>query len=101
VLTDKELDKIAGLARLKIEASERERLKKDLSSILDYVAKLDSADTSGVEPLYQTTGQVNSTRADEPRGEFPMGDKLLELLVGQAPQSKDRLIKVKSVFSKS
>jgi aspartyl-tRNA(Asn)/glutamyl-tRNA(Gln) amidotransferase subunit C len=100
MLSDTELDHIAKLARLEIKTEDRDKLKKDLSSILDYIAKLDSADTSGVEPLYQTTGQVNSTRSDEPRQEFPMDDKLLELLVGQAPEHKERLVKVKSVLNK-
>lgn len=100
MLSDKEIDHIASLARIKIEDSERERLKKDLSSILDYVAKLDRADTSNIEPLYQTTGLVNSTRADEPRGEFPMNDDLLESLVGQAPARNERLVKVGSVLKK-
>jgi len=71
-----------------------------LSSILDYVHKLDTANTSAVEPLYQTTGQVNSVRTDDPRNEFPMTDQLLELLVGQAPEKQERLVKVKSVLNK-
>ncbi|OGN27384.1 MAG: hypothetical protein A2941_00870 [Candidatus Yanofskybacteria bacterium RIFCSPLOWO2_01_FULL_49_17] len=100
MLTDKELGHIAELARIKIEDSERERLKKDLSSILDYVEKLNSADTTGVDPLYQTTGLVNSVREDEPRDEFPMNEALLERLVGQAPHRKERLVKVPSVLNK-
>ncbi len=100
MLTDIEVERIARLARLELTDSEKTSLKKDLSSILDYVAKLDSADTSGVEPLYQTTGQVNSVRTDEPRNEFPMNDRLLELLVGQAPQRKERFVKVPTILNK-
>jgi aspartyl-tRNA(Asn)/glutamyl-tRNA(Gln) amidotransferase subunit C len=100
MLSDKELDHIASLARIKIGDNERERLKKDLSSVLDYVAKLSAANTSDVEPLYQTTGLINSTRADEPRNEFPMNDKLAELLIGQAPHKKDRFVKVHSILDK-
>ena len=100
MLSDTELDHIAKLARIELKPEERERLQKDLSAILDYVAKLDQADTSGVEPLYQTTGLVNSTRTDEPRGEFAMDDRLRNLLIDQAPQTKDRFVKVHPILNK-
>jgi len=100
MLTDAEVERIARLARLELTDSEKVSLKKDLSSILDYVAKLDATDTTGVEPLYQTTGVVNSTRTDEARGEFPMTPTLEELLIGQAPARKERFVKVKSILSK-
>ena len=100
MLTDAEVERIARLARLQLTDSEKVSIKKDLSSILDYVEKLNAADTSSVEPLYQTTGLVNSIRSDESRQEFPMDDKLLERLVGQAPQRKDRFVKVRSVMNK-
>ncbi|MBP9822191.1 MAG: Asp-tRNA(Asn)/Glu-tRNA(Gln) amidotransferase subunit GatC [Candidatus Pacebacteria bacterium] len=100
MLSDKELDHIAKLARVNIEPDKRDQLKKDLSAILGYIEKLNKADTSSVEPLYQTTGLVNTARTDEPRGEFPMSDKLEKLLVGQAPASKDRFVKVKPILKK-
>src|SRR5437870_4287768 len=100
MLTDQEVERIAKLARIELKAGEKERLKKDLSSILDYIDKLNDADTSSVEPLYQTTGLVNAARSDEPRNEFPMSAKLDEVLIGQAPDKKERFIKVKSVMAK-
>lgn len=98
MLTDKEVKHIAELARIKIDEKEEKSLKKDLSSILEYVEKLNEVDTAGVEPLYQTTGLVNSFREDEPREEFKMDEPLNEKLVGQAPHSQDRFIKVKSIL---
>src|SRR3989338_10045127 len=100
MLSDSELDHIAKLARVTVAPEKREQLKKDLSAILGYIEKLNKADTSSVEPLYQTTGLVNATRTDEPRNEFPMSEKLNELLIGQAPQTKDRFIKVPSILKK-
>ncbi len=100
MLTDADVERIARLARLELTDTEKVSIKKDLSSILDYIAKLDTADTSGMDPLYQTTGLVNSAREDEPRSEFPMNDRLLELLVGQAPERRDRLIKVRPILNK-
>lgn len=100
MLTDQEVEHIAKLARITISESEKEKLKKDLSAILGYIEKLNSTDTSSVEPLYQTTGLVNATRTDEPRGEFVMNEKLEELLIGQAPARKERFVKVKSIIKK-
>ena len=98
MLSDQELDHIAGLARIRVPDEKREQLKKDLSSILDYINMLNSADTSSVEPLYQTTGLMNATRPDEPRQEFPMNAELEKNLLDQAPARKDRFIKVKSIL---
>lgn len=100
MLTDKELDHIAKLARVNVAPEKRETLKKDLSAILDYIEKLNEADTSSTEPLYQTTGLLNAARSDEPRQEFPMTEKLEELLIGQAPARKERFVKVKSILKK-
>lgn len=101
MLTDKEVKHIAGLARIKISEKEEKDLKKDLSSILEYIDKLNEVDTIEVQPLYQTTELVDSFRSDEPRGEFKMNETLNEKLIGQAPHSQDRFIKVKSVLRKS
>lgn len=100
MLTDKEVDHIATLARIELTDDMRERMKRDLTKVLDYIALLDEADTSGIEPLYQVTGLQNQTRTDEPRGDFVMDNVLLERLVGQAPAHQDRMVKVKSVKSK-
>ena len=100
MLSDKEVKHIAELARIKISEKEEKSLKKDLSSILEYIDKLNEVDTSGVEPLYQTTGLVNSFRSDEPRGDFKMDENLNEKLIGQAPHRQDRFIKVKSVLER-
>ncbi len=90
---------VAKLARIKIDEKEEKKLQKDLDSILEYIDKLNAVDTDGVEPLYQTTGLVDSFREDEPRGEFKMDDNLNKRLVGQAPNKEDRFVKVKPVLS--
>ncbi len=100
MLTDAEVQRIARLARIQLTDTESQGLKKDLSSILDYIATLNAADTTSVEPLYQTTGLVNSTQEDVPRHEFPPTDKLDAVLLDQAPARTDRLVKVRSVLKK-
>lgn len=101
MLTDSEIEHIAKLARIELTDEMRVRMKHDLSEIIDYIALLEKIDTAGVEPLYQVTGLQNQTRADERRGVLISDEKLMEYLVGQAPHSQERLVKVKSVKSKA
>lgn len=100
MLTDKELGHIAQLARIKLIKKEEEKFKKELSSILDYVNKLNELDTDKVESLYQTTGIVNALREDKHRGDFVMDENLNEKLIGQAPHKENRFIKVRSVLKR-
>lgn len=99
MLTDKKVKHIASLARIKINEKEEKGFKKDLSSILEYIDKLNEVDTTKVKPLYQTTGLVDSFRSDESRGEFKIDENLNEKLIGQAPHKEGRFVKVKSVLS--
>jgi aspartyl-tRNA(Asn)/glutamyl-tRNA(Gln) amidotransferase subunit C len=100
MLTDTEVNHIAKLARIELTDAMRERMKQDLTKVLDYIALLDEADTSGVEPLYQVTGLQNQTRPDEHRGDFVVDDVLTERLVGQAPAHQSGMVKVKSIKAK-
>jgi aspartyl-tRNA(Asn)/glutamyl-tRNA(Gln) amidotransferase subunit C len=49
--TDKDVRRLARLSRLALEPEEIERFQQDLSQILDLAQKLQSIDTSNVEPL--------------------------------------------------
>ena len=100
MLSEKEIEHIASLARIALDVKEKKLFQKELSVILDYIEKLNKADTEKVEPLYQTTGLVNSAREDSHRNDFPSGEKLKERLVGQAPHKEKDFVKVKSVLSR-
>ncbi|HWA64543.1 MAG TPA: Asp-tRNA(Asn)/Glu-tRNA(Gln) amidotransferase subunit GatC [Candidatus Paceibacterota bacterium] len=100
MLTDKDVDHIAALARIQLSSEEHTRLKKDLGSILTYVETLNAVDTSGVDPLYQTTGLLNSVRSDQTRNEFPLSHQRDALLIEQAPDHDGRFIKVKPILTK-
>lgn len=69
-LTIEEVNHIAELARLGLDAKEKKSLTKELASILDWVNKLGEVDTSKVKPIAQITGLVNAWREDEVK-EFP------------------------------
>lgn len=96
----KDIKHIAKLARIKLTENEEQKFGKELASILDFIDQLNKADTSQVEPAYQITGLTNSFRSDEHRNGFEMNEELNEKLIGQAPASEKRFIKVKSVFSR-
>ena len=100
MLTDKELQHIAHLTRITLTKKEAERFKKELSSILDFVNKLNELDTEKKEPLYQASGVVNAKRKDEYRKDFEINEDLDEKLTGQAPHKENRFIKVRSVLKK-
>lgn len=59
------VDKIAHLARLELNASEQQEMIGDMNKILDFMAKLNEVDTSGVEPLIYMSDEVNVFREDE------------------------------------
>jgi aspartyl-tRNA(Asn)/glutamyl-tRNA(Gln) amidotransferase subunit C len=86
--------KLAQLSRLKLTDDEIERFRVDLSSILEYVEKLDSVDVSGLEPTYQVTGLKNIMRMDEP---IDYGYETKDLLKN-APAVQDNQFKVKRVL---
>lgn len=99
-MDNKTIKHIARLARIKLTEKEEDKFKEELSSVLDYIDQLNKVNTETGEPLYQTTGLVNSVRGDEYRGDFKMDEELNKKLIGQAPQRESRFIKVKSVLSR-
>lgn len=60
-----EVRKIAHLARLEIRDAEVPGYAANLSRILDLVAQLDSADTTGVEPMAHPLDAAQRLRPDE------------------------------------
>jgi aspartyl-tRNA(Asn)/glutamyl-tRNA(Gln) amidotransferase subunit C len=62
------VDKLANLARLKFDDTEKEAIKNDLQKMIQFVEKLNELDTTGVEPLLHMSGNVNVLRADEVKG---------------------------------
>ena len=74
------VDKIAALARIEITEEERERLEKDLSSILAFVRQLDSVDTTDVPPMTSVVETNLRQRADVLSEENPVSR-----IVEQAP----------------
>jgi aspartyl-tRNA(Asn)/glutamyl-tRNA(Gln) amidotransferase subunit C len=87
--------KLARLARLDLTDEEVEAFRKELSAILEYVAQLDSADVSGLEPTTQVTGLKNVMREDTVVDYGVSREDLLRL----APNMQDGHLKVNRMIT--
>jgi len=92
-LSQQEVEHIATLARLRLTDTEKEKYAGQLSSILDYMDKLGTVDTTNVEPTSQVTGLTNITRPDvvEDSG-------IAQELIANAPQHHDGFIVIPKIF---
>ncbi len=50
-LTDKDINKIAKLSRIKLGAGEVEKFSDEISTIMDWIGKLADVNTDNVEPM--------------------------------------------------
>lgn len=64
-ITREEVEHVAVLARLDLNAEEAERITAQLDNILTYVAKLDELDTEGVPLTTHSQNVANAFREDE------------------------------------
>ena len=62
---------VARLARLKLGEDEIEPMAKELSAILDHVARIGELDLEGVEPTSHVVEMTGALRPDEPRQSLP------------------------------
>ena len=75
-ITREEVERVAALARLRLEPAEVERLTADLGHILDAFTRLGQLDTTGVEPTAHVEVHDAPLRADEVTNP-PAGDEAL------------------------
>jgi len=65
MISTKELEHIARLARLNFTEKELEKFSRDLNEIISFVQKLEKVDTRDVPETSQVTGLQNVSRKDE------------------------------------
>lgn len=95
ILSQKEVEHIAKLARLELTAEEKERYQQQLSAILDYAARLQELDTSGIAPTASVLVDRSVLRADEPYSGLSV-----EQVLRNAPQHENDQFKVPPVMEK-
>ena len=97
-LTREEVEKVAALAHLQLSEEECETFRRQLDSILAYIAKLNELDTSEVEPMAQVLYQARENAAFR---EDVVGPSLpREQALGEAPESDGSLVKVPKVVER-
>lgn len=92
-ITLAEVEHVARLARLAIDADEKERLRSQLDAILGYVEQLRRIDTAGVEPTAHVLPLVNVMRDDEVRPSYPV-----EVMLANAPDAQDGQFRVPRIL---
>ncbi len=80
-ITDELIAYVASLVRLSLVEEEKERIKKELGSILNYMDILNRLDTDGIEPMSHVLPLYNVFREDEVRPSYPR-----EALLSNAPE---------------
>lgn len=87
------VEHIATLARLALSPEEQARYAAQLSSILEYAARLQALDTAAISPTFSVLPARDALRDDEPRPSLSR-DELLR----NAPQSQDDQFRLPPVF---
>jgi len=93
MISKKEVQHIAKLARLGLSPKEEKKFQRELSSILGYVEKLKKVNVAGIEPTSHPLEVVNVMRQDEAKSKK---QRLLTL----APETKAGYIKVKQILGR-
>jgi len=94
-LSQEDVRHIAKLARLHIEDEQIGEYQEQLSSILDYVAKLQALDTENVPELQHVAELTNVLREDVEEG---CGEDIKRRILDNFVNRKDDLLEVQAVF---
>ena len=92
-LTIEEVDHIASLARLQLTDEEKSRFREQLSSILDYMARLRQLDTSTIEPTATVLPLRSVLRPDVVTPSLPAGE-----LLALAPEAEAQMFRVPPIL---
>ena len=96
MITQKDVQHIAELARIELTQEEKDKFEKELSGILDFFEQLNEVDTEGVLPMAGGTASENRMREDS-AVDVALEGKSAELLQA-IPEKKEGWVKVKAVF---
>ena len=95
LLSQKDVEHIAKLARIQLTDTEKKKLVSELSSILSYIDQLKEVDTKGVPPTAQVTGLTDVLRDDVA---IRQSVDIREQLLNAAPKRTGDFVETKAVF---
>lgn len=92
-LTLAETEHVARLARLRLSAEEMEKMRAQLSNILEYIEMLQDLDVSNIPLTAQVTDLVNVLRPDLVTPSLARADAL-----ANAPEQAEGMFRVNAIF---
>lgn len=95
MISEKQIQHIANLARLKLTKTEIKKYQKQISEILDYVGQLKRVNTEKVDPCIGGAELKNVSRKDK---SIESDKNQREKLLNQSPLREGDFIKTKGVF---
>ena len=90
-----EIDKVAELSRIRLKAGEKEKLGKDLASILTYVEQLKEVDTAHAAETSHVLNLMNVFRKDEEKL-----SQVSDAVLKHAPDREGNFFKVPKVVER-
>ena len=94
-IDDAMIEKISRLAYLEYGDEEKEKIRKDLEQILQFVGKLNEIDTENVDPLIYLSENMEVLRKDKAKRTISNEEALMN-----APEKDGPFFKVPKVISK-
>jgi aspartyl-tRNA(Asn)/glutamyl-tRNA(Gln) amidotransferase subunit C len=90
------VEHVAALARLGLTPEELERMREQLSSVLEHISMLEDVDTNDIPPTAQVIELESVMRDDDVRPSLPREAVLLN-----APRQEDGYFRVNAVLDQS
>jgi aspartyl-tRNA(Asn)/glutamyl-tRNA(Gln) amidotransferase subunit C len=88
-----DISHVSKLANLQLTDEEKAKFSTQLSSVLEYISKLNEVDTKNVDPTSQVTGLENVTREDVVNPSLTQDEAL-----SQAKNKHNGFFAVKGIF---
>jgi len=92
MITVKDVEHVAKLARLELTEAEKEKFTKQLGDVLKYVEQMNEVDTTNVKPMAHAFDIVNVMREDKVVNEVSR-----EALLKNAPEEENGFFKVPKI----
>ena len=92
MITIKDVEHVAKLARLELTEDEKVKFSKQLGDILKYVEQMNEVDTTNVEPMSHAIPVVNVMREDK-----VVSEQTKEELMPNAPAKEDGFFRVPKI----
>ena len=98
MISKEQVKHTAQLARLDLTDSELEKMREEISSILELIDELKKANTEKVTLMSHPNESRNVTRQDQ---ELKLSSENIKQLLEEMPQKQGKLTKVKAIFNKT